>query len=225
MLEAFNLTPLQCNQFQEYYLFLVSENEKYNLTSITSQEEVYIKHFEDSLYVSKAIDLNKITTLLDVGSGAGLPAIPLAILHPKLQVTVVEPTMKKIHFLNELIKKINLTNVTLVNKRVEDLDVSYRQFFDLTIARAVAPLAMLVELIVPFTKINGYFFAMKSLQYQTELQQAKTALVKLKSEVSDIYHYSLSNDMGTRVLIKVLKKDVTPIIYPRKFAQIKQKHL
>ncbi|HOH17881.1 MAG TPA: 16S rRNA (guanine(527)-N(7))-methyltransferase RsmG, partial [Bacilli bacterium] len=113
MLESFNLSKLQQAQFQEYYQFLVSENQKYNLTAITNEQEVYIKHFEDSLAVSKAVDLRKVKTLLDVGSGAGFPGIPLAIVYSHLSVTIVEPTSKKVKFLEQLVRRLSLKNVQL----------------------------------------------------------------------------------------------------------------
>lgn len=225
MLEKFNLNDFQTKQFQDYFLFLISENQKYNLTAITKQEEVFIKHFEDSLFVSKFYDFTKPLNLLDVGSGAGFPAIPLAILYPSLKVTIVEPTTKKIRFLELLIEKLAIKNVLLINKRAEDLDVKYRNYFDVSMARALAPMAMLLELIIPYTKTKGYFFAMKSLNYEAELSQAENALTKLKCGIKEIHAYQLSLDMGSRVLIKVLKKEPTPGIYPRQFAQIKQKPL
>ncbi|HNZ49898.1 MAG TPA: 16S rRNA (guanine(527)-N(7))-methyltransferase RsmG [Bacilli bacterium] len=225
MLESFNLSKLQQAQFQEYYQFLVSENQKYNLTAITNEQEVYIKHFEDSLAVSKAVDLRKVKTLLDVGSGAGFPGIPLAIVYSHLSVTIVEPTSKKVKFLEQLVRRLSLKNVQLINKRVEELGVEDRNFFDITVARAVAPLAILLELIIPFTKTKGFFLAMKSRQYEQELQASQTALLKLRSEVADVFAYELSENMGRRVIIKVLKKAITAAMYPRRFVQIKQKPL
>lgn len=225
MLESFNLSKLQQAQFQEYYQFLVSENQKYNLTAITNEQEVYIKHFEDSLAVSKAVDLRKVKTLLDVGSRAGFPGIPLAIVYSHLSVTIVEPTSKKVKFLEQLVRRLSLKNVQLINKRVEELGVEDRNFFDITVARAVAPLAILLELIIPFTKTKGFFLAMKSRQYEQELQASQTALLKLRSEVADVFAYELSENMGRRVIIKVLKKAITAAMYPRRFVQIKQKPL
>lgn len=128
-------------------------------------------------------------------------------------------------FLELLIEKLALKNVSLINKRAEDLDIKYRHHFDVSIARALAPMATLLELIIPYTKTSGYFLAMKSLNYEAELSQAENALTKLKCEVKEIHAYQLSLDMGSRVLIKVLKKEPTPGIYPRQFAQIKQKPL
>ena len=107
--------------FNKYYTFLVEENEKYNLTSITEKQEAYIKHFYDSIQLEKAINLNEITTLCDVGSGAGFPSIPLKIMYPHLHITIIEPTLKRCNFLNQLVKLLNLQNVTIINDRAENI--------------------------------------------------------------------------------------------------------
>ncbi len=225
MLNQFSLSKKQIDLFYLYYEFLVSENEKYNLTAITNKEEVYIKHFEDSLSLSLFIDFQKQTELLDVGSGAGFPAIPLAILYPSLPITIVEPTLKKIHFLSEVIEKLNLKNVTLIAKRIEELNEEYRNRFSLVVARAVAPLAVLLELCIPFTKVKGVFCAMKSGNYEQEISDSQNAMLKLRAKVANIHKYELSQEMGSRTIIEILKTHETSPIYPRRYSQIKKNHL
>jgi len=225
MLDKFNLTPKQLEQFEKYYEFLISENAKYNLTSITERNEVYAKHFYDCLELSEAIDLSKAGSLLDVGSGAGFPAIPLKILHPELKVTIIEPTAKKINFLKQLLEILGINGVELINARAEDATVRRREKYDLVAARAVAPLAELLELCIPYVKIQGYFLAMKSATYQADLDEAKNALAKLSAVLGGVHDYVLPSGMGSRVILLIKKQKLTASIYPRKYALIKKNHL
>jgi 16S rRNA (guanine527-N7)-methyltransferase len=225
ILSEFNLTDNQRELFGLYYRFLVQENAKMNLTAITEEEEVYIKHFYDSLKLRDALDFSLVNSLLDVGSGAGFPGIPLKILHPHLQLTIIEPTMKRVAFLGELIALMNLDQVKLINGRAEDVIVHYREAFDVVTARAVASLPILLELCVPYVKVNGMFLAMKGSSYREEIQDSATALRLLEAEILDFTYYQLPEGMGERAIIKIRKNQKSKALYPRKYAAIKKKHL
>lgn len=224
VIKRLNLNSKKIEQFKIYYEFLIEENKKYNLTAITDESEVYIKHFYDSVMMGKFIDLEE-KTLCDIGSGAGFPSIPLKIMYPSLKVTIIEPTLKRINFLKELIKKLELDNVELVCKRAEDAIINYRESFDIVTARAVSNLRMLLELTIPYAKVNGSLISYKGSSYQEELELANNAIEKLKSKVSNIYEYDLLNGMGKRYLIEIKKYEKTTSKYPRRFAEIKNKPL
>ncbi|MFA6627313.1 MAG: 16S rRNA (guanine(527)-N(7))-methyltransferase RsmG [Bacilli bacterium] len=210
--------------FKTYYEFLVEENKKYNLTSITAEREVYIKHFEDSLAVAKVIDFSSIESMIDIGSGAGFPGIPLKMKYPSLKLTLVEPTTKKCVFLNQLVLKCGLKDVIIVNDRAENL-CQLREQFDIASSRAVGSLSLLVELCIPLLKVGGHLIAMKGPDYQDDLKKATNAFNKLYASVEAIVPYELSEQMGTRTLIMIRKNAPTLITYPRTFAVIKKKPL
>lgn len=223
LLHDFDLSLKQIEQFQKYYQYLVEENKKINLTSIIEETEAYIKHFYDSMMVSKFIDLNN-SSICDIGSGAGFPSIPLKILIPSLKVTIIEPTLKRIKFLNQLCLLLGLENVELINGRAEEEIASRREKYDYVTARAVANLPVLLELCVPYVKKNGKFVALKGYNYQEELDASKNA-IKTLDLVYDIKTYQLPLDMGSRALILFTKQKETSKIYPRKYAIIKKKPL
>lgn len=225
ILKEFNLSQIQLNQFEEYYKYLVIENEKYNLTSIIEKEEVYIKHFYDSLKIMDACDLYSVKTFCDIGSGAGFPAIPIKIAYPHLSITIIEPTLKRCNFLKEIVKLLELTDVTILNDRSENIKDEHRNYFDVVTARAVAILPILLELTTPYAKKNGHFLALKGVSYSEELELSKNAIKKLNCEINNIYHYNLPNNLGSRVIIDFLKLEKTNPKYPRSFAAIKKNHL
>ncbi len=208
--------------FKQYYDFLVAENQKYNLTAITDEKEVFYKHFLDSLTILNHLDDNM--ELLDVGSGAGFPSIPLLILKPTLKVTIVDSLQKRINFLTELTEKLQLSNITLIHKRVEELDESYRERFDVVCARAVASLSILSELCFPFVKVSGLFIALKGRKALEELALFDAINVlggkHLKSE-----QVMLPNDYGMRYNLVFYKLTKTALKYPRNFGQIKKRPL
>ncbi|MFA5542384.1 MAG: 16S rRNA (guanine(527)-N(7))-methyltransferase RsmG [Bacilli bacterium] len=212
------------DKLETYYDFLVSENKKYNLTAITDKEEVYIKHFEDSLSVDRIIDLNNINSICDVGSGAGFPGVVIKIKYPHLKLTIIEPTAKRCNFLSQLVLKLGLKDVIIINGRAEDMK-NLRSSFDLVVARAVSSLPILLELCIPLVKVKGYFVALKGSNYSTEVEQSKRALKLLDSSIDECYEYELSNNYGTHSLIKIYKKMETNIIYPRLYKDIKSKPL
>ena len=224
VISKLELTKEQCEKFSLYYDFLISENEKYNLTAITNIDEVYIKHFYDSIMMGKFIDLNG-KSLCDIGSGAGFPSIPLKIVFPELEVVIIEPTQKRIKFLEQLINKLKLENVKLVCERAEDAICNYRESFDIVTARAVSNLRMLLELTIPFVKVNGDLIAYKGSSYKEEIDISKSALQKLNSQVIYIHKYNLPYDMGERYLIQIKKNKKTDEKFPRRFSEIKKKPL
>lgn len=225
ILGQFNLSERQKEQFKLYANFLIQENQKYNLTSIVDIEEVYIKHFYDSLMIKDVIDLSDVETFLDVGSGAGFPAIPIKIMYPNLKVTIIEPTKKRCNFLSEVCNLLDLKNVVIINDRSENISEENRDYFDVVTARAVASLPILLELTVPYVKVDGFFLALKGSSYEEELEASKTALKKLDAKLTSIYNYELPKDMGKRVILKIKKLKRTQNTYPRNYAAIKKKHL
>lgn len=210
--------------FEKYYTFLVEENEKYNLTSITEKEEAYIKHFYDSIQLEKAININEIQTLCDVGSGAGFPSIPLKIVYPHLHITIIEPTLKRCNFLNQLVKLLNLQNVTIINDRAENM-TSLREAFDVVCARAVASMPVLLELCIPLVKVNGKFLSLKGSSFHEELLASKNAIKQLNIKVENIHEYDLLNNYGKHSIITFGKETKTNTKYPRKYSVIKNKPL
>lgn len=219
-----NIDDVMLEKFEIFYNELIRVNEYMNLTAITERDEVYIKHFFDSLTVLGCIDNNENVKLLDVGSGAGFPAIPLAIVS-NIDITIIDALNKRINFLNETIAKLKLNNVKALHKRAEDYAKEKAGFYDYTIARAVARLNILLELCLPLTKVGGYFIAMKSNAYNEELDEAKNALSILGGRVEKIIELDLPLDMGKRTIILIKKIKETPKKYPRLFAKIKEKPL
>ncbi len=212
-------------KFEAYFKKLVEVNEVMNLTSITDHDGVYNKHFLDSLSIAKAIDLNKEQTLLDVGSGAGFPSIPLAIVSNKISVTIIDALNKRISFLNDLAKELELDNVKALHIRAEEYAKEKRNSFDIVTARAVARLNILSELCLPLVKVGGYFIAMKSQDYKDELKEALNGIQILGGSVEATIPFELPDDQGFRTLIIIKKVKETNKKYPRAFARIKEKPL
>lgn len=219
------LSDLQKHQFAKYFNLLVEWNEKVNLTSILDEESVFIKHFYDSLTISLSVDLSKVKSICDVGAGAGFPSIPLKIMFPHLSVTIVDSLGKRITFLNTLKEELNLDDVTLIHGRAENFAKKKREYFDLVTARAVARLNVLTELCLPLVKVNGYFVAMKALDADDEVVEAKSAIHTLGGIIDRIIELNLPHSGGNRKLVKIEKIKHTNGIYPRDYAKIKQKPL
>ena len=211
-------------KFSLYYNFLIQENEKYNLTNITEKDEAYIKHFYDSIQLEQVIDFNNIKTLCDVGSGAGFPSIPLKIIYPHLHITIIEPTLKRCNFLNNLVELLQLDNVTIINDRAENM-TSLRENFDIVTARAVAAMPILLELCVPLTKVNGYFISLKGSSFHEEMMKSSNAIKLLDVKVNKVLEYELLNNYGKRSIIMFEKIKQTNNKYPRKYSLIKSKPL
>ena len=182
-----NIDNIKSNQlFDEYYKFLIEENEKYNLTAITEKEEVFYKHFLDCAKVLEYIDLSG-KVICDVGSGAGFPGIVLKILCPSLKLYIIEPIGKRCSFLNMLVTRLNLKDVVIINDRAENVK-QYRNYFDYVFARAVSNLPMLIELCIPLVKVSGSFIALKGSNYQEEIDSSKNALDELKSLILKLFY-------------------------------------
>ena len=211
------LSDKQQQQFQTYYQMLVEWNEKMNLTSITEEHEVYLKHFYDSIATSFYTDLTKELTICDVGAGAGFPSIPLKIIFPNLKVTIVDSLNKRIHFLNQLAEALELDNVSFVHDRAETYGKGdYRASYDIVTARAVARLSVLSELCLPLVKKGGHFIALKSSKGEEELGEARFGIGVLGGKVLDTISYELPEDAGERQMIIIDKRSQTPKKYPRK---------
>ena len=220
-----NPTDAILDKFEKYYDRLVTVNEYMNLTAITEHDEVYNKHFLDSLLITKAIDEGEKFTLCDVGSGAGFPSIPLAIVNPNVEVTIIDALNKRINFLNELIKYLELPNAIAYHKRAEEFAKDKRESFDIVTARAVARLNLLSELCLPLVKIGGKFIAMKGQGGAHELAEAAKAITTLGGKVVKTLELELPNEAGKREIIIIEKVKPTPMKYPRAFAKIKERPL
>jgi len=212
------LTDTQIAQFNKYFELLVEWNEKMNLTAITDLEGVYLKHFYDSISASFYFDFTKVTTVCDVGAGAGFPSIPIKICFPHLQVTIVDSLNKRITFLNHLSEQLKLENVHFVHARAEEFgqNAKYREQFDVVTARAVARLSVLSELCVPLAKNGGYFVALKAAAGPDELKDAKKAIDTLGVELKEEFAFLLPVEESERTLYVFDKVKNTPKKYPRK---------
>lgn len=213
------------SKFEEYYNFLIDYNEKVNLTAITQREEVYNKHFYDSLTLSLSLDLSKKINCVDVGAGAGFPSIPNAIVFSNFNVTIIDSLNKRITFLNQLIDKLNIKNAQALHKRAEEYANDAREQADIVTARAVARLNILAELCLPLVKVDGYFIAMKSKESEVELKEAQNAIKTLGAIYKKTIDVELPNDLGKREILVFKKIKNTPSKYPRAFGQIKKKPL
>lgn len=218
------LTDKQLKQFDTYYHTLVEWNEKMNLTAIVNKEDVYLKHFYDSLTPSFDFDFNN-QSLCDIGAGAGFPSIPLKIVYPDLKITIVDSLSKRITFLNHLVKELELDNVKAMAARAEEYAVNNREAFDIVTARAVARLNILDELCLPLVKPNGYFITLKGKIWQEELKEAKNGIKILGGEVKKEVDFTLASLDDQRCNIYIQKVKNTPNKYPRPFGKIKKKPL
>lgn len=215
--KGIELSDTQLAQFRTYYEELVEWNEKMNLTAITDQPSVYLKHFYDSITAAFYLDFTKPMKLCDVGAGAGFPSIPLKICFPQIEVTIVDSLNKRIQFLGHLSEKLNLSGVQFVHARAEDFGQSdHREKYDLVTARAVARLSVLAELCVPLVKNGGLFAAMKAASAPDELKDAEKALEKLGVKNENIHSFQLPVEESERYIQVFRKFKTTPKKYPRK---------
>lgn len=216
--KGIELTTEQVQQFRKYFEILVEWNEKMNLTAITDEPSVYLKHFFDSISASFYEDFTGSFSICDVGAGAGFPSIPLKICFPNLKVTIVDSLNKRIQFLTHLSKELNLTNVNFVHARAEEFGqkTEHRENYDIVTARAVARLSVLAELCIPLVKVDGRFIAMKAASALDELNDAKKALQVLGAEKIAEYSFLLPIEDSERTLYVFSKTKSTPKRYPRK---------
>ena len=222
--KGISLSDYQLKQFEIYYNTLVEWNEKMNLTAITQKEDVYLKHFYDSLTISFDYDLNN-QTLCDIGAGAGFPSIPLKIVYPDLKITIVDSLTKRITFLNYLTQVLKLNHVTAVSARAEEYAIDHRETFDIVTARAVARLNILDELCLPLVKVDGDFITLKGLKAKEELNEAIHGIDQLGGRVMKESHFTLTDENDHRCNIFIHKIKETPQKYPRPFGKIKKKPL
>ena len=213
------LSEKQIEQFFNYYQMIIEKNKVMNLTTITDMEDVIIKHFIDSLTLIRAEDnlKDQICSIIDVGTGAGFPGIPLKIAFPNLKITLLDSLNKRVKFLNEVIEELNLDFITAVHGRAEDFgrDSDYREKFDYCVSRAVANLSTLSEYCMPFVKIGGYFIPYKSGKLEEELTNGRGAVKRLGGQIENIVTFTLPNS-DERLLVKIKKVNHISGKYPRK---------
>lgn len=212
------LSNHQKQQFEQYYRLLFQYNQVMDLTSVIEEEQVYERHFYDSLTIAFNKNFNGLK-VCDVGSGAGFPAIPLKIVFPEMELTIIDSLTKRMNFLNEVVQQLDLKKVTIITARVEEMDASFRETFDIVMARAVARLNILLELCIPILKVNGIFIAMKGQKGQEELEEAQNAIQILNLKLNETQKLPFITNFY------FLKQKKTPLQYPRRYSLIKKKPL
>lgn len=212
------LSDRQLRQFEQFYHLLTEKNKVMNLTAITEEDEVIDKHFMDSLSCARVMDMSRVRSLVDVGTGAGFPGIPLKIVYPEIRVLLVDSLNKRVQFLNEVIDQLSLSGVEAVHGRAEDISrrKEYRAVFDLAVSRAVANLRTLSEYCVPFVKVNGYFISYKAGKGLQEIEESANCMRELGCKIMETEEFELSDQDSMRVLIKIKKCRGTSSKYPRK---------
>ncbi len=217
ILKKNSISPENADKFHKYYELLVEWNEKINLTAITEEDDVAVKHFLDSLNAAKGI-VEDGMSVIDVGTGAGFPGLPVKIANPGISLTLVDSLNKRIGFLCEVISSLGLTDVETVHSRAEDLGINkdYREKYDVCVSRAVANLTTLCELCLPFVKVGGLFVSLKGPKAQEEAEEAKRAIELLGGSLTDIKSYDLSDTDLNHNIVIIKKISHTPTKYPRK---------
>lgn len=208
----------QRQQLVDFYEYLVEKNKVMNLTGITEFQEVLVKHFLDSLACVKAVDIKKVKRMMDVGTGAGFPGVPLKIAFPHLEACLLDSLKKRVNFLEETFDLLKLTDITAVHGRAEEYakNKAYRESFDLCVSRAVSNLATLSEYCLPYVKVGGSFISYKSGTVQEEAEQAEKAVKILGGKIRDVVYFSLPDSEIQRSLVVIEKVKSTPGKYPRK---------
>ena len=212
------VSPAQAEQFQIYLDLLLERNTVMNLTAITDPEEAVIKHFVDSLSIVKVNGFDNVTTIIDVGTGAGFPGIPLKIVFPEVKITLLDSLNKRIKFLNAVIDELELENIETIHGRAEDFSKKedYREQYDLCVSRAVANLATLSEYCLPYVKVGGCFIPYKSGEIDEELNNSKKAVQILGGKIEEVVKFQLPDTDIGRSFVKIKKNKNTAKKYPRK---------
>lgn len=225
--EHIDLTADELNKFLRYHELLVEWNEKINLTAITAAHDVAEKHFVDSLLAQKMPLSWQDKTVIDIGTGAGFPGIPLKIMDNSLKVTLFDSLQKRLNFLDTVIAELGLMDITTMHGRAEDggRAPNLREQYDIATARAVAKMPVLLEYALPFVKVGGYFIALKGPELDEELGQSKKALKTLGAEVAEVGHFTLAGGNYTRNIALIKKVSPTPKSYPRKAGTPQKKPL
>ena len=212
------LDEIQKKQFTDFYEYLVEKNKVMNLTGITEFQEVLIKHSLDSLACVKAVDMSRIKRIMDIGTGAGFPGVPLKIAFPHLEACLLDSLKKRVNFLEETFQMLKLENITAIHGRAEEYakNKQYRETYDLCVSRAVSNLATLSEYCLPYVKTGGYFISYKSGTVQEEVEQAQKAVKILGGKIQDVVYFQLPDSEIQRSLVVIEKIKATPGRYPRK---------
>lgn len=219
-----NVNDTQLKQLEDYYNLLIEWNNKINLTAITEKDQVYLKHFYDSLTITKIINLNEIDSLCDIGTGAGFPGMVIKILFPNINVILVDSLNKRIEFLKIVKERLKLNKLEIYHDRAEEFAHNNIEKFDVVTARAVANLSTLLEYSIPMVKINKYFIPLKS-NVDEEIINSKNALEKLNSIIEEKIEFLLPIENSKRTILKIKKVGKTNNKYPRKYKEIKEKPL
>lgn len=216
------LNDKQIAQFLKYYELLIEWNKVMNLTAITDYEEVVRKHYADSLSIIKAMDIEYLHSedkfLIDIGTGAGFPGIPIKIVFPKLETTLLDSLNKRIRFLNEVIEKLELKDIEAIHGRAEDCakQNQFREQYDICVSRAVANLSTLSEYSIPFVKTGGYFISYKAENIEDEIENSKNAVMLLGGNIDEVVKFNLLDTDIKRAIVKIKKEKPTNKKYPRK---------
>lgn len=216
------VTDEEISKLEKYADLLKEWNEKINLTAITEKEQVFLKHFYDSLTLVKIINLDKVDNLCDLGTGAGFPGLVLKIFFPQLKLTLVDALNKRINFLDVVVKELSLENVTLVHARAEEYGKDHRECFDVVTARALSSFPILLEYSASLLKVHGHLIAMRGLDDSSD---GIDALKLLNLKINNVLEFKLPFEESNRTLVDVIKVDKTPQKYPRRYAEIKKKTL
>lgn len=213
----------QINCFEKYYELLIEKNKVMNLTAITDKEDVIVKHFIDSIalipfLLDKGININNKLKIIDIGTGAGFPGLPLKIMMPDVKFTLVDSLNKRVSFLNEVIDELKLKDIEALHGRAEDYasDNKYREKYDICVSRAVANLSTLSEYCIPFVKENGFFISYKAGESEEEINKSKNAIKILGGKINKVEEFVLPGTDASRVFVFIRKKELTDKKYPRK---------
>ena len=215
-----DINDYKIQQLDKYCELLIQENKKYNLTAIIDEKDIYLKHFYDSLTITKIIDISN-QSLCDMGTGAGFPGLVLKIVFSELNITLIDATKKKCDFLKLVVNELGLKNVNIINSRVEEYARNNRELFDIVTARAVAPLKHLLEYGIPLLKVNGYFIPLKG-RVEDELNDIDNYYNALNVKLDDIIEFDLPFEFSKRTIIKFEKLRKTDVKYPRRYNEIKK---